>query len=80
MADQSFLHWPFFDATHRDWAAQVEEVAKGLEVDHSDTDAACHALVAARRRGRQRRFAHGASTTTRRQHCDGECLALECNV
>jgi acyl-CoA dehydrogenase len=45
MADQSFLSWPFFETAHRDWAARVEEVAKGLEVDHADTDAACRALV-----------------------------------
>ena len=45
MADQSFLQWPFFDAAHRHWAARVEEVAAGLEVDHTDTDVACRALV-----------------------------------
>ena len=45
MADQSFLSWPFFEQRHRDWAARVEEVAQGLEIDHDDTDAACHALV-----------------------------------
>ncbi|QXT40637.1 acyl-CoA dehydrogenase family protein [Gymnodinialimonas ceratoperidinii] len=45
MADQSFLHWPFFDPAHRDWAAQVEEVAAGLNIDHGDTDAACRTLV-----------------------------------
>lgn len=45
MVDKSFLHWPFFDAQHRDWAAHVEEVAAGLAVDHSDTDAACRQLV-----------------------------------
>ncbi|MCI5112187.1 MAG: acyl-CoA dehydrogenase family protein [Marivita sp.] len=46
MADQSYLHWPFFDPAHRDWAARVDEVAQGLEIDHGDTDAACRALVA----------------------------------
>ncbi|SHG93408.1 acyl-CoA dehydrogenase family protein [Marivita hallyeonensis] len=45
MADTTFLHWPFFDAAHRDWAAHVEEVAEALNVDHSDTDAACRQLV-----------------------------------
>jgi acyl-CoA dehydrogenase len=45
MADTSFLSWPFFDDAHRDWAARVEDVAKGLAVDHSDTDTACRALV-----------------------------------
>ncbi|MES0862616.1 acyl-CoA dehydrogenase family protein [Ruegeria sp. SCPT10] len=46
MADQTFLHWPFFDAEHRDWAAYVEEIAQGLDIDHGDTDTACRALVA----------------------------------
>jgi acyl-CoA dehydrogenase len=45
MADKSFLYWPFFDDAHRDWAARLEEVAEGLSVDHSDTDAACRTLV-----------------------------------
>lgn len=47
MSDKSFLQWPFFEAEHRDWAARVEEVATGLEIDHADTDAACRALVRA---------------------------------
>ena len=46
MADARFLEWPFFDAEHRAWAGRVEEVASGLTIDHSDPDAACHALVA----------------------------------
>ncbi|MEJ6393107.1 acyl-CoA dehydrogenase family protein [Gymnodinialimonas sp. 2305UL16-5] len=46
MADTSFLSWPFFEPHHADLASQVEEVAQGLSVDHSDTDAACRKLVA----------------------------------
>ncbi len=46
MADKTFLHWPFFDTDHRAWAAKVDEVAKGLKIDHRDTDAACRGLVA----------------------------------
>ncbi|MEP3639498.1 MAG: acyl-CoA dehydrogenase family protein [Paracoccaceae bacterium] len=46
MADQTFLSWPFFEDTHRDWAAKVEEIATGLSVDHSDIDTACRTLVA----------------------------------
>lgn len=45
MADESFLHWPFFEDAHRDWAAEVEDVAAGLSIDHGDTDAACRQLV-----------------------------------
>jgi len=47
MSDKSFLQWPFFAPEHRDWAARVEEVAAGLEIDHADTDAACRFLVRA---------------------------------
>ncbi|MCA2010987.1 acyl-CoA dehydrogenase family protein [Cereibacter sphaeroides] len=47
MADRSFLDWPFFEDRHRALAAQVEDFAAGLEIDHSDTDAACRALVSA---------------------------------
>ncbi|MEL6103017.1 MAG: acyl-CoA dehydrogenase family protein [Pseudomonadota bacterium] len=46
MADQTFLDWPFFDDTHRDWASEVESFAKNLAVDHTDTDDACRTLVA----------------------------------
>ncbi|MEM1386867.1 MAG: acyl-CoA dehydrogenase family protein [Pseudomonadota bacterium] len=45
MGDTSFLHWPFFDAAHRDWAAEVEAVAQSLSVDHDDVDGACRTLV-----------------------------------
>lgn len=45
MADQSFLNWPFFDEEHREWANRVEAVCSDLEIDHSDTDAACMGLV-----------------------------------
>ena len=45
MADKSFLNWPFFEDEHKEWAAHVDAVASGLNVDHSDTDAACRNLV-----------------------------------
>ena len=47
MADRSFLTWPFFEDRHRDLAEALDAWA-GRElgaVDHSDTDAACRALV-----------------------------------
>ncbi|APX12657.1 acyl-CoA dehydrogenase family protein [Tateyamaria omphalii] len=46
MADTSFLSWPFFDAHHRDWAAHVDAVSAGLDVDHTDTDTTCRTLAA----------------------------------
>ncbi|PTX01680.1 acyl-CoA dehydrogenase family protein [Pararhodobacter aggregans] len=47
MADRSFLDWPFFEERHRALAAEVEDFAAGLDIDHADTDAACRALVTA---------------------------------
>ncbi len=46
MADQTYLHWPFFEDRHRALAAEVAEFSAGLNVDHGETDAACRALVA----------------------------------
>lgn len=49
MADRSFLDWPFFEPRHRALAETLEAWAAARlgAVDHSDTDAACRALVAA---------------------------------
>jgi acyl-CoA dehydrogenase len=48
MPDRSFLSWPFFEPRHRDFAEELDQwCARNLPVDHSDTDAACRALVAA---------------------------------
>ena len=47
MADRSFLDWPFFEDRHRELAGALEAwcAAHLGAVDHSDTDAACRALV-----------------------------------
>lgn len=47
MADKSFLHWPFFDDAHRDYAAKIDAWAQAnlQAVDHHDVDAACRKLV-----------------------------------
>ncbi|MDE4099106.1 MULTISPECIES: acyl-CoA dehydrogenase family protein [Rhodobacterales] len=49
MADRTFLNWPFFEDRHRTLAADLDawaaETVSGI--DHSDTDAACRALVIA---------------------------------
>jgi acyl-CoA dehydrogenase len=48
MPDRSFLAWPFFEPHHRDFGEALDQwCAHNLPVDHSDTDAACNALVAA---------------------------------
>ncbi|WJY20231.1 acyl-CoA dehydrogenase family protein [Fontisubflavum oceani] len=48
MADRSFLDWPFFEPHHRDLAEALDAWAADAvaKIDHSDTDAACRALVA----------------------------------
>jgi acyl-CoA dehydrogenase len=47
MADESFLHWPFFEARHRELQGALEGwCAANLPADHSDVDAACRKLVA----------------------------------
>ena len=49
MADRSFLTWPFFEERHRVLANELDAWAQ-LHlggIDHSDTDAACRALVGA---------------------------------
>jgi acyl-CoA dehydrogenase len=48
MSDKSFLHWPFFEARHRELAGRLEPwAAQNLsDVDHDDTDKACRSLVA----------------------------------
>lgn len=47
MSDRSFLSWPFFEARHRELADALDAWAAAhlSSVDHSDTDAACRALV-----------------------------------
>ncbi|WP_420409860.1 acyl-CoA dehydrogenase family protein [Hoeflea sp.] len=49
MADRSFLQWPFFDDAHRDLAGRVDSWAEKTlaDIDHSNLDATCKALVSA---------------------------------
>jgi len=49
MADKSFLSWPFFEPRHKEFVQSLDAWAGGAValVDHSDTDAACRALVRA---------------------------------
>ena len=48
MSDRSFLDWPFFEPRHKALADALESWAQShlSAIDHSDTDAACRALVA----------------------------------
>jgi acyl-CoA dehydrogenase len=60
MADRSFLDWPFFSDTHRDFARRLEawcaaELGDGAH-PHADIDAECRALV--RRLGQGGWLAH----------------------
>ncbi|AJG20128.1 acyl-CoA dehydrogenase family protein [Cupriavidus basilensis] len=46
MSDKGYLCLPFFDDTHRELEQRLDAWATAsLKVDHSDTDAACRALV-----------------------------------
>jgi len=47
MSDRSFLDWPFFEPRHKALADALENWAQShlSAIDHSDTDAACRALV-----------------------------------
>ena len=46
MADETYLHWPFFEERHRQLAAELRSWCKAnLPVDHADVDAACKSLV-----------------------------------
>lgn len=47
MADATFLDWPFFDESHRDFAARLEAWAAAnlADVPHGDVDATCRDLV-----------------------------------
>ncbi|GAA6179320.1 acyl-CoA dehydrogenase family protein [Shimia sp. NS0008-38b] len=47
MADQTYLHWPFFEEAHRARAETVERWASNAlrSVDHVDVDASCRKLV-----------------------------------
>lgn len=49
MADKSFLNWPFFDPCHKALAQELDAWAGANlgDIDHSDTDNACRALVSA---------------------------------
>jgi len=49
LPDRSFLDWPFFAPRHKVLAAELDVWASETlsAIDHSDTDAACRALVAA---------------------------------
>ena len=48
MADTSFLHWPFFEDRHRQFAERIDRWAGDNlgGVDHGDVDSACRELVA----------------------------------
>jgi acyl-CoA dehydrogenase len=47
MSDRSFLDWPFFDDSHRQFAAALDAWAATALADHDDTDldAACRQIV-----------------------------------
>ncbi len=66
MVDRTFLNWPFFEDRHRQLAEDLEIwAARTLDgIDHSDTDAACRALVKALGEGGWAQYSGAASGET----------------
>ena len=49
-ASRDWIEWPFFDASHRDFAARLDRFVASealADVDHDDVDSACRELVRA---------------------------------
>jgi acyl-CoA dehydrogenase len=76
MSDKTFLQWPFFDPRHQELADQLERWATEnlAGVDHSNTDNACRALVAAL--GRDGWLKHSAVDPTQDAPLDVRTLCL----
>ena len=78
MADRTFLDWPFFDATHRALATELESwCAANLGAGHGeDIDAACRALVRRLGDGGWLRYCVPAAYGGVREQLDVRSLAL----
>lgn len=76
MADSSFLDWPFFEPRHKALSRALEAWATDTlaGIDHTDTDAACTALV--RRLGSAGWLAHSAIDPTNPRPLDVRTLCL----
>ncbi len=77
MADRSFLDWPFFEPRHKALAIGVDAWAAANlgAIDHSDTDAACKALVKAL--GERGWLQHTAAEAGERLDVRSLCIARE---
>lgn len=77
MADTSFQDWPFFEPRHKEFVQSLDTWAAGAlsAVDHSDTDAACRALVAAM--GADGWLQHSAADEGERFDVRSLCLTRE---
>ena len=77
MADRSFLDWPFFEPRHKALAGELDAWANAnlSAVDHSDTDAACRALVSAL--GRDGWLRHSAAQAGEKLDVRTLCLIRE---
>jgi len=75
VADKSFLHWPFFDDAHREYAAKMDAWASTHlgAVDHHDVDDACRKLVKALGQGG---FLAHTAPATENDKLDVRTLAL----
>ena len=79
MSDKSYLDWPFFDETHRELAANLEDwAAHNLRDTHhgGDVDGMCRTLVAALGRGGWLRYAVPGAFGGAGSQLESRCLCL----
>jgi acyl-CoA dehydrogenase len=79
MSDKAYLEWPFFDETHRDLAATLEDwAAHNLRDTHhaGDVDSTCRALVAGLGQGGWLRYAVPGAFGGARATLESRCLCL----
>ena len=79
MSDKSYLDWPFFDETHRELAAKLEDWAAHnlYDMHHAgDVDSTCRALVTRLGQGGWLRYAVPAAFGGARSKLESRCVCL----
>jgi acyl-CoA dehydrogenase len=79
MSDRSYLHWPFFDETHRELVAELEAwAAQNLDDTHraADIDNTCRALVSRLGEAGWLRYAVPGAFGGARPSLESRCLCL----
>jgi acyl-CoA dehydrogenase len=79
MSDKSYLDWPFFDETHRELAAKLEDWAAHnlYDMHHAgDVDSTCKALVTRLGQGAWLRYAVPGAFGGARPKLESRCVCL----